>query len=321
MSETTFSSNRRRTGGKRSDTLRILLIGGTGFLSSKILSDAVALGHHVTYMTRGQRPRNTDISARHITADRDSTALREVFGAERFDAVIDSVCRTAEHARQAVGLAQGGRLLMVSTEYVYHPSHRRLRQSEDDAVYSEFDDYGGNKRRAELEVLSAHRAGAVSAIIVRPPHIYGPGSNPGTIPMHGRKRHLLDDIASGKTLRLLQGGLCLIHPIYRDDFAGIILKLIDRPEAYGEAINCSGPQLMTHRSYYETLARLIGHPLSIEPFFADDDAERERLGINRYVAGHRYYDLAKLNRILPDLDYTPFETGMERWVRWLQQAS
>ena len=180
-------------------------------------------------------------------------------------------------------------------------------------MFSERDDYGGDKRRAEIVILGSGDADHVEATIVRPPHVYGPGSLPGTIPRHGRTATLLDDIVQGTPLFLLQGGLGLIQPIHVDDLACILFALIDKPETLNEAINCAGPELMTHADYYIEIARCVGRPVTIVPYFpTDEDA------VNAYVSGHRYYDLSKLSRSLPGFPYTPFGSGVADWVRQLK---
>ena len=295
--------------------MHILLLGGSGFVSGRILHVAIEAGHTVTFVTRGsKRVRETD-QARHVRADRDRDDLVRMLADSRYDVVVDAICRAPEHAHQAVALARRcRRLIMVSTDYVYDPRHRRLPQSEDDAVFSERDDYGGDKRRAETVILGSGDADHVEATIVRPPHVYGPGSLPGTIPRHGRTAKLLDDIVQGMPLSLLQGGLGLIQPIHVDDLARILLALIDKSETLNEAINCAGPDLMTHADYYTEIARCVGRPVTIVPYFPTG-AE----AVNAYVSGHRYYDVSKLNRSLPGFPYTPFGAGIADWVGRLKE--
>lgn len=299
--------------------MRILLIGGTGFVSGRFLRFALDAGHRVIAVTRGSKPLLDHPKVEHITADRDKDDLVALVGERQYDAVADIICRTPEHAEQAIALARHcKRLVMVSTDYVYDPEHRKLFLKESEAVFSERADYGGDKRRAERVILAAQAAGTVEATILRPPHIYGPGSNPGTIPRHGRRPHLLDDIAAGKTLTLLQDGLGLIQPIHADDMAGIALEVIGRAQSHGQDYTCSGPELMTHLDYYREIAKVLGTTIKpVETYCPEENAP----DVNHYVGGHRCYDMAKLNALLPDFAYTPFARGIAEWVRHLRQTA
>jgi nucleoside-diphosphate-sugar epimerase len=294
--------------------MHVLMLGGSGFLSGRLLSCLVDAGHKISCITRGERILPSLSGVTHIKADRNKDDLISLLAKEDYDIVADIICRNAEHAEQSIALAgQQRRLIMISTEYVYHPDHRCLPQNEKEAIYLEADTVGGNKRRAEVTIIKALEAGCVSAVILRPSHIYGTGSNPGTIPMHGRKPDLLEYMAAGNTLRLLQGGMGLIQPIHVDDMSRIILAMIEREDVGNMIFNTVGQELMTHADYYRELARCIGVDIRIEPCYPDP----ENVGI--YVWGHRYYDRSLLESFLPDFKYTPFCDGVAEWVKGLSK--
>jgi nucleoside-diphosphate-sugar epimerase len=298
--------------------MHILLIGGSGFVSGAVLKAVVAAGHTVTALTRGVTPLQPGLAAGHIHLDREVDDLVRVIDTAGFDTVIDCICMNEHHARQAVALARGGkRLVMISTEYAYDPTYRKLHLKESEAVFSDRDDIGGHKARAEAVIRAADRAGEVHATILRPPHIYGPGSNPGTIPKHGRSPTLLADMAAGRILHLLQGGLGLIQPIHIEDFARIVAAMLGTPASAGQDYNCAGPELMTQLDYYKAIAACLGTTLSVTAYWPEGGVAPD---VNHYVGGHRCYDMGKLNTLLPNFAYTPFAEGIAGWVRHLQQG-
>lgn len=80
--------------------MRLLVLGGTVFLGRAVARQALAAGHEVTCVARGDSGGVVD-GARFVVADRDDPdALASVPGS--FDAVID-VTRRPSHARRAVG--------------------------------------------------------------------------------------------------------------------------------------------------------------------------------------------------------------------------
>ena len=57
--------------------MRILIVGGTGFLSSALVAENLAAGHEVTIVTRGRRPVAAVPAVQQIVADRaDQAAFR-----------------------------------------------------------------------------------------------------------------------------------------------------------------------------------------------------------------------------------------------------
>lgn len=69
--------------------MKLLVFGGSGFLSWHVASEAVARGHEVTAMTRGARAGGVPDGVAHVRGDRDGEL--DALGDARWDAVID-VC-------------------------------------------------------------------------------------------------------------------------------------------------------------------------------------------------------------------------------------
>src|SRR6478609_570520 len=96
--------------------MRILVLGGSVFLSKAVAVDAVARGHEVTCVTRG-RSGDVPDGARHVTWDR-SDDVPDQLAAEDFDAVVD-VSRAPSHVRKAVAAWPDPHWVFVSTVNVY----------------------------------------------------------------------------------------------------------------------------------------------------------------------------------------------------------
>ncbi len=160
--------------------MRLLLLGGTAWLGQAIAAEAVARGHEVTCLARGDSG-DVPPGLRLVRADRDRADAYDVVTAERWDAVVD-VSRQPGHVRRAVvalaPLAQ--RYLFVSSGNVY-ASQRELDQDEDapllpaleSDVMESMERYGQAKVACEQVVTGAFGAGR--ALIVRVGLIGGPG--------------------------------------------------------------------------------------------------------------------------------------------------
>ena len=87
--------------------MRILVLGGTVFLSAEIARQALAAGHDVTCLARGSAAAAPD-GATWLRADRaqGKTAYEGAAGSGGWDAVVD-VSRDPEQAREALETLAG----------------------------------------------------------------------------------------------------------------------------------------------------------------------------------------------------------------------
>ena len=161
--------------------MRLLVLGGTVFLSKAVAEEAVRRGHEVTCACRGTSG-SVPEGARLVTWDRDQPVPADLWGG--FDAVVD-VARHPSRVRSAVAAFPDAHWVFVSTINVYSdestpggrpdtlPLHEPIHTDEDPASGSEV--YGAMKVGCEQAV----QEGASSWTVVRPGLIVGPGDPSG----------------------------------------------------------------------------------------------------------------------------------------------
>jgi len=242
--------------------VKVLLIGGSGFLSGTMARAALRQGHDVWAVTRGQRPVVEGV--RKITADRkDRRGFAEAVAREnvRWDLVVDCIGYSAEDAAQDVEVFSGraSRLVFISTDFVISPIERPWKIDE---TYDRFNDtpYGTGKRAAE-EVLLNQRS--LSSTVLRPGHIYGPGSLLGCIPLHGRDPQLLDRLRKREALSLVGGGHFLQAPVFAADLWEMALSCFNNPAASGQVYFAPGPDVVESRAFYRIIGEILGVDVTI----------------------------------------------------------
>lgn len=158
--------------------MKLLILGGTRFLSRSVAEGAVARGWEVTCACRGESGSVPD-GATHLAWDRADAPPREL-GEGGWDVVID-VARMPSYVRSAVGALPDAHWIFVSTINVYADNASTAMEPLADAITDDVDlstdpeAYGGMKVACE-EIV---RAGAASSVIVRPGLIVGPGDPTG----------------------------------------------------------------------------------------------------------------------------------------------
>ena len=296
-----------------SQALEILVIGGSGFLSGTLADLAVQQGHAVTVVTRGQRALPNGVSG--IAVDRhDHSAFKEaVTGAgKHWDLVVDCIAYDPADARQDIDVFPGlaDHLVFVSTDFVFDPAHRIFPQPEVTDHYIPGENYGSKKRLCELEFLNGNTGDMVWSV-VRPCHIYGPGSQLGCLPEHGRDPELISKIKAGTPLKLVGGGHFLQQPILAGDLSDLILSLPGNEKTYGEIFCTAGPDIIESREYYNIIADVLGadHPEIIEIPVSQFLLENPQ---SCSFVCHRIYSQAKLEATGARVPATPIHEGLRQ---------
>ncbi|MEP6690827.1 MAG: NAD-dependent epimerase/dehydratase family protein [Gemmatimonadaceae bacterium] len=161
--------------------LKILILGGTGFIGPFQVRYAVERGHHVTVFNRGKHQADLPDSVEHLSGDRSVDDYASLAG-RRWDAVIDNSATDPKWVRGAGAVLKNsvGHYLFVSTRSVYSDTSRIPMDATAPVFTPEttknYDPtkplpYGLSKALAEKETLAAFGA---HATIVRPSLIIGP---------------------------------------------------------------------------------------------------------------------------------------------------
>ena len=294
--------------------MNILIIGGSGHVSGAVARSARTVGHDVWVITRGQRPLPAGVHA--LTADRkdDAAMAAALAGAgTSWDLVVDCICYDLPAIHQDIALFRdrAAQFVLVSTDFVYDPAHRRFPQPEEAAQYEETLEYGRNKRACELALQESEMAWTV----VRPCHIYGSTSELGCLPLHGRDPELITKLRAGQPLQLVGGGHFLQQPILADDLAATIVSVAGNRHAHRQIFNTAGPDIIESRQYYRIVAEVLGVELSVTEVPVDQTlAARPELAP---FLTHRIYDLCKLKDAGLHVPAIPIADGLRLHVEGL----
>ncbi len=287
----------------------ILVIGGNGFVGSAVAQMAMDRGEKVWFVTRGQK---VPVGVTEIDVDRRKDPdgfKKQIKGCKvEWDLVVDITGRTPEDVEQDIDVFKdrASHLVFISSEMVYDPRKRHYPQKEDTDNYWQ-EQSGLRMRSCELKLIDGD-TGDMHWTIFRPTHIYGPGSHLGCLPLENRKPDIVLKLKRNERLKLVGGGHFLIQPLFCRDFADMILSVIGKKKAYEQVFAAAGPELIEARTYYFTIADILGLNMRIEeyPIFKYRKDHPENLPF----LCHRYYDLSKLEASGLKMPSTPLREGL-----------
>lgn len=238
--------------------MKVLIIGGTGLISTGIVAHLRARSAQITLFNRGKRAKNAnDLPV--IVGDRNVPAeFEERLARERFDVVIDMICFSPAQAEATVRACAGRtqQLIFCSTVCTYGidiPPHVLVDETCPLLPTSE---YARNKVTCEQTFQRAAAAGQFQTTIIRPSNTYGPGAS--LIDQMEFDSVVWDRVAHGLPVLLAGDGIGLWQATHRHDVGRVFAHAAGNPKTYGEAFNATRDHVFTWRDYYREAAQALG---------------------------------------------------------------
>ena len=302
--------------------MNVLIVGGTGLISTGITRQAVAAGHDVTVFTRGQTEADLPESVERVTGDRtDRDALERARDAVSPECVIDMVGFDPADVEAAVDVFAGhvDQYVFCSTVDVYHRPVETMPIRERAAREPPVSEYGANKAACEDRLFDAYRSNGFPATIIRPWHTYGEGG--GLIDTLSSEAYV-DRLRKGKPILVHGDGTSVWGPCHRDDVAAAFVAAIGNHEAIGEAYHVTATDPMTWNQYHRRAAAALDAP---EPDLVHVPTDTLRAAVPDRVSPlvdhfqfSTVFDTRKAERDLGFRQTVSWEAGVRRTVARLE---
>ncbi|MDZ4763358.1 MAG: NAD-dependent epimerase/dehydratase family protein [Chloroflexota bacterium] len=241
--------------------MKILILGGTGLISTAITTQLLQAGHQVTLFNRGLTKARTAPGAEIVTGDRKQFAAFEaqMRALPAFDCVIDMICFTPEEAESAVRAFSGhaGHVIFCSTVDVYSKPASCYPILEDEPRVGN-NDYGRNKILCEDIFFAAGARGAFPITIIRPAMTYGEGGR--LLDWKGWNTAIIDRIRKGKPLLVHGDGSAFWVVCHVEDAARAFVNACGNPITFGKSYHVTGEEWLTWNRYYALIAEALQVP-------------------------------------------------------------
>jgi len=243
--------------------MRVLVMGGTEFISLHLLGALQARGHEVSVFNRGRQPERLPAGVTLIAGDRkDHAGLRERLAGRRFDAVYDVTYAPTlgeDVAALVDALAGAPHVIFVSTCRVYDHA-LPIPYSEETARGLYWGDYARHKIGGEDVLLERHRRDGLPVTIVRPTHVMGP------LNTRNNDTFFMDRIHRGRPVLVPGHGGWLRQFGHVEDLALVMAALLGDARAYGQAYNVMGEDVVSQVGFVELVAEAMGRPVTFRHF-------------------------------------------------------
>jgi nucleoside-diphosphate-sugar epimerase len=289
--------------------MKVLMIGGTGLISTAVTKRAVDMGHDVYLLNRGLRAKDMMEGVHHIQADiTQLNAVKQALKGYHFDTVVDWIAFHVGHIKRDIELFQGltDQYIFIGTASSYPKPSPFLPITEDIPLSNPFWGYSEEKRKCE-EYLNAILKPPFGITIVRPSHTYDDHSLVFQIPHWGAPFTLLSRMIHGDPIVIAGDGSSLWTLTHHTDFACAFVDLFGQKKTYGETYHLTSDKVYSWQKITESLYQALGKKPNIIHMPYDmiykhfPDLEGPMRGDNLYDA---IFDNSKIKQVAPHYQST-----------------
>lgn len=276
---------------------KILVTGGTVFVSRYTAEYFVKRGYDVYVLNRNSRPQVNGVTL--IQCDR--KALGNVLKKHRFDAVLDITAYNADDIRCLVdALGSFDNYIMISSSAVY-PEY--CQQPFNESALTSVNKYWGKYGTDKIAAETALQTAVPNAYILRPPYLYGQMNNVY------REAFVFDCANADRSFYLPGDGGMKLQFFHVDDlcrFAELILET----KPVNHIFNVGNPQTVTVKEWVTMCYSVAGKT----PEFFNVSADTPQ---RNYFCFHNYeyrLDVTAQKELMP---YTkPLAEGLKEAYAW-----
>ncbi len=248
--------------------MKVLLIGGTGTISSAITRLLVKKGYDTYILNRGSRNETLPEGVKTISADINNEAeAAEKLNGMTFDVVCDFIGFVPSQLERDFRLFSGKtkQFMYISSASAYHKPVKDYRITEGTTLANPYWEYSRNKIACEEYLMKMYRENGFPVTIIRPSHTYDERSVP--LGVHGDKGswQVLKRMLDGKPVIIHGDGTSLWTITFNEDFAVAFVGLMGNPHAIGEAFHITSDESVTWNQIYKTIADALG--VELKPYY------------------------------------------------------
>lgn len=252
--------------------MKILLIGGTGTISSAITRQLAETNHEVYLLNRGNNNKHLPLSIKQIVADiNNEEEAKAALNGMAFDAVCDFIGFVPAQLERDYRLFAGKtkQFLFISSASAYHKPVRDYRITEATTLANPYWEYSRNKIACEEFLFKMYRENGFPVTIIRPSHTYCEKSVP--LGVHGDKGswQVLKRMLDGKPVIMHGDGTSLWTITWNEDFAKAFIGLLGNPHAIGEAFQITSDESVTWNQIHQCIADALG--VEFKPYYVASD--------------------------------------------------
>ena len=309
--------------------MKILLIGGTGTISTAVSKKLIADGEELFLLNRSGYSEELGDKPTYIKADiNDEAAAAKALDGMNFDAVCDFIVFDKSQLERDHRLFKGRtkQFVYISSASAYAKPCASYIITEGTSLANPYWEYSRKKIECERYLMDLYQHEGFPVTIVRPSHTYNEKSVP--LGVHGKNGsyQVIKRMTEGKPVIIQGDGTSLWTMTDSRDFAAAFTGLLGNPHAIGEAFQITNDETLTWNQIYQAIAKALGvelKPYYVSSQFLADVSDYDLLGsLIGDKANSVVFDNSKVKKAVPEFKpHIRFEQGIKRTIDYVLSHS
>lgn len=240
----------------------LLLIGGTGVLSSAVTNELLCQGFEVTMINRGNRPIPDGVFFIKSNCN-NFEYIKHKLANKKFDAVIDFLCFTKQQLIKSYNFYSNytNQYFFISSCAVYNTELGKVCNEESPKVLKIWQ-YSVDKWDCEKTLMQLAEKSKCNYTIIRPAVTYDNTRIPyGIAPQYGYHWTLISRILAKKPIITWNNGINRVNMLRVEDFAVGIVGLVGNEKAKNEAFNICADDAPTFKDVLNIISEYLGQKI------------------------------------------------------------
>ena len=287
---------------------RILVMGGTTFISSSIAQYLISKGYDVDILTRGLKPINYEGFSNHLVCDRKSKEeVQNVLNGKEYEFIFDISAYTKEDVEillTSIDKSKLEKYIFCSSGAVYKPTNQVVNEDFEKGENHNWGNYGTNKKEAEDFIIN----NGVPYVIFRPTYIYGKNNN------LYRESYFFDSISNDKVIPIPFGNNITTQFIHIDDIVRVFESAMHNKNNC-KIYNVTHPEIISWEAFISKCGEVVGKNPKVKKI----DVNNINLESRAYFPFRDVTYMLDIKQLIEDELYVPnisLEEGLNKTYKW-----
>ncbi|SHI46788.1 NAD-dependent epimerase/dehydratase family protein [Clostridium intestinale] len=291
--------------------MKLLVLGGSEFVSKALAKYLIAKGYSVDILTRGIKSLGYDGYKKHIICDRkDINNMKSQLNDEVYDYVFDISAYTEEDTKialEAINKEKLKKYIFCSSGAVYKPSNDIVNEYFTKGENPFWGQYGLDKKAAEDYIINS----GINYCILRPTYIYGEGNN------LYRESYFFDRILNKKFIQVPSGDEVRTQFLHIDDLVRIFESAMYSNES-NEIYNVTNDEIVTWKEYINICGEVIGE----QPIIKEVHSSKSIHEVRTYFPFRNTTYTLSIDKLKSSSLHVPkigLKEGLEKTFKWYKE--